>query len=337
MMRKLIVFMLAMICSGQMTFANEQVEACKRIASDAKRLQCYDHLFLNNQYISSSIIAEYDAPASILDYIWDLKGDKLPRFAFSSYLPNYILPARYVERPNTTPSTPTHPASIASKLDPTEVAYQLSFKNKLWQDIPLIGGSLWFAYTQNSYWQLYNTAQSSPFRETDYAPQAVLSIPTRQSWQLEKAPFGMQWKVTNIGLLHQSNGQSGNLSRSWNRLYAEFGLENQHMAVLIRPWARLPEGSNDDNPDIMRYMGYGDMRMIYRYGKQIVSFLGRFSPSGRRGAIQLDYVFPLSGQLQGYFQAFSGYGNSLIDYNRHQNVVGIGVLIRPWKESDSDL
>lgn len=304
--------------------AHEAIAACKAIESDVQRLQCYDDLFTTK--IST-------APASLLDFTWDLKANHTPLFVFSSYQPNYILPARYVDNPNVAPHSPTHPIAPAKKYDPMEVAYQLSFKNKLLQNIPMTnGGSLWFAYTQNSFWQLYNTSQSSPFRETDYAPELILSLPAKDSWsQLVSLPFDLKWRMLNLSVLHQSNGQSGTFSRSWNRVYAEFGFDNEHLAVLFRPWVRIPEqGISDDNPDITSFMGNGDLRLIYRYEDQFFSATGRYSFQGQRGAAQLDYVFPIRGSLQGYLQAFTGYGNSLIDYNQYQHTLGLGVLVTPW-------
>ena len=46
-----------------------------------------------------------------------------------------------------------------------------------------------------------------------------------------------------------------------------------------------------------------------------------------RGAIQLDYTFPLWGRLRGYAQFFNGYGQSLIDYNTNLTTVGVGFLL----------
>jgi len=272
-----------------------------------------------------------------LEHVWDLEGDNQPLFAFSNFKPIYILLANRSDSPNDAPFTPSHPrATYATELNAVEATYQLSFKNKLMHQMPVLGGSLWFAYTQVSHWQIYNAAQSSPFRANDYEPQFIYSLPIKKKWGVgQHLPFDMRWKVLNAGLVHQSNGQSGDFSRSWNRIYAEFGLENQHLTILLRPWWRLPEpAANDDNPDITRYMGHGELRMIYNYGRQYLSLLGRYNANSQHGAAQLDYVFPIRGKLQGYVKMFSGYGESLIDYNHHQNTIGFGVLIKPWKGAD---
>jgi phospholipase A1 len=49
--------------------------------------------------------------------------------------------------------------------------------------------------------------------------------------------------------MHQSNGRSQVLSRSWNRVYAQFGFDSDNWLLLVRPWARLSEEDDkDDNP-----------------------------------------------------------------------------------------
>ncbi|MDX8387035.1 MAG: phospholipase A [Ghiorsea sp.] len=297
---------------------------CLDIQDQTQRLTCYDNLF------------RVPERATFLEHVWDLDGSNQPLFAFSNFKPIYILLGRYSDNLNDTPSSPSHPsAAYATSLSSVETSYQLSFKNKLMQNIPVFGGSLWFAYTQVSHWQLYNTTQSSPFRANDYEPQLIYSLPVRPEWELgQDLPFDMRWKVLNVGLKHQSNGQSGEFSRSWNRLYAEAGIENEYLTVLLRPWLRIPEPSSDDNPDITDYMGHGELRLIYNYGRQYLSVLGRYNLRTQRGATQLDYVYPISGELQGYVQAFSGYGETLIDYNHRQNTIGFGILIKPWKDSE---
>ena len=46
-----------------------------------------------------------------------------------------------------------------------------------------------------------------------------------------------------------------------------------------------------------------------------------------RGAIQLDWTFPLQGRYRGYLQFFDVYGEYLIDYDAHIESVGIGILL----------
>ncbi len=73
---------------------------------------------------------------------------------------------------------------------------------------------MWFGYSQQSYWQLFTPQISRPFRFTDHEPEIMYVYPTTA-----QLPFGWRWRYSGVGLVHQSNGQSNPLSRSWNRVY----------------------------------------------------------------------------------------------------------------------
>ncbi len=52
--------------------------------------------------------------------------------------------------------------------------------------------------------------------------------------------------------------------------------------------------------------------------------------SVNRGAVQLDWTFPLPNVISskntfGLLQVFSGYGNSLIDYDQEIHKIGLGI------------
>jgi len=258
---------------------------------------------------------------SLADH-WELDQEhKRGVFNFRQHQVNYLMLTR-TAHPNNEPYRPFRRiADLTSDLAHSELVFQLGFKMKLVEsafDKPV---DLWFGYTQNSFWQAGNHEASSPFRETNYQPELMAVTP------LHFSVLGMNARFLNLGLVHQSNGQISTLSRSWNRVYAQVGLERAGWTVTGRVWKRLNEAAaKDDNRDIVDYMGRGDVVVTYRNNGNDYSALVRRNFSTDRGAVQLSWAFPLAGHVKGYAQVFSGYGQSLIDYNYYQNVVGLGLL-----------
>ncbi|MFC5509620.1 phospholipase A [Massilia jejuensis] len=205
------------------------------------------------------------------------------------------------------------------RLSKSELAYQLSFKLKMMEGAFGKPVDLWFGYTQNSFWQAANSKASSPFRETNYQPEVMAIVP------LAIGLGGVKLTHAGLGVNHQSNGQSGTLSRSWNRVYGQLGIEKGGFSATGRVWKRLSE-DDDDNPDIVDYMGRGDLALAYRREGHVYSSTLRYNFHTERGAIQAGWAFPLAGNLKGYAQAFAGYGQSLVDYNYFQRSLGIGML-----------
>jgi phospholipase A1 len=258
---------------------------------------------------------------SLADH-WELDQEhRRGIFNFRPHNVNYLMVTR-TAHPNNEPYRPFRDlADLSTDLSRNELVFQLGFKTKLVEtafDKPV---DVWFGYTQNSFWQAGNRQASSPFRETNYQPELMVVTP------LNFNVLGMHASFLNLGAVHQSNGQAGSLSRSWNRVYAQVGLERAGFTVLGRVWKRINESASDDNnPAMVDYMGRGDLAVTYRSNGHDYSALLRRNFSTERGAVQLSWAFPLAGHFKGYVQYFSGYGQSLIDYNYYQNVVGLGLL-----------
>ncbi len=339
--------LLHVLCAGLLGHAHaasiSEWEGCSAIPADAERLACYDRVSGRAQPEAAAVtpaagrtaapapepVAGGPAPAepgllSALSRHWELDdAAKQGAFLFRPHHPNYFLPVKYSSAPNNTPFQAAF-VQPDQGLDTIEAELQLSFKIKAMEGV--MGHDnldLWFGYTATSFWQAYNQSISSPFRETNYEPEAMLVFRTNY------AIAGFHGRFLNLGLVHESNGRPGGLSRSWNRAYAQFGFERGNLALLIRPWYRLPESAaDDDNPDIEDYMGHGDVLAVYSKGRNAYSLLLRNNfKSPNRGAMKLNWSFPLVGRLKGYVQYFNGYGESLIDYNYRQQTLGLGVSL----------
>ncbi len=322
------------------------LSACAGLADDGERLACYDRASGRaaqspepvpavSPAASPAAVADAAQPAagsaapgasagSFLSRHWELDdADKRGTFRFRPHNDNYLLLASLNSAPNGEPFRPGNPLSSRSSVGPdhVELAFQLGFKTKLVERAAGTRGDLWFGYTQQSYWQAYNTAASRPFRETNYQPELMAVLP------MDVALGGLHARFVNLGVVHQSNGQSGTLSRSWNRVYAQLGMEYGALALSARVWRRLDGGPDDDNPDILDYMGRGDVNAVWRYDGHELSLTARRNFSTRHGALQASWAFPVAAGLKGYVQVFSGYGQTLIDYNYAQRALGLGFLI----------
>ncbi len=274
---------------------------------------------------------KFDPNVSLLDRRWELSEEsKLGVWNIRAYQPVYLLPVFWTSDKNEFPSSPNPQNTVKDKqeLTSSEAKFQISFKTKAWENILGNNGDLWVGYTQSSRWQVYNSEESRPFRETNYEPEASLIF--RTNYEI----LGLNARLLGVTLNHQSNGRSDPLSRSWNRVIFNLGFEKDNFALMLRPWYRIEEEAKDDNnPDIKDYIGRGDLTAFYRKGENDFSLMLRHSLKGgdkSHGAVQFDWAFPIKGKLRGHLQLFDGYGESLIDYNHRATYAGLGVSLMNW-------
>lgn len=277
----------------------------------SERLE-YEHGVITNRILSEKAVSD-------------------DRFVIIHHKPNYLLPFSYNTSPNKAPFV-----SSGDNMSRTEVKFQISLKAPLWQGVFKGYGNLYVAYTNISWWQACNHF-SSPFRETNHEPEIFMAFPTDFNF------FGMRLRGVTTGLKHQSNGRSGSLSRSWNRVMFGAFFERKDFYVSVQPWYRIPEKTKDDtnpdwpdvegddNPDIERFMGYGEMHIGYKLNKHHLNVMLRNNlRSDNVGAVQLDWSFPLTKRFRGYVQYFYGYGESLIDYIHSFNRISFGMMLTDW-------
>lgn len=264
---------------------------------------------------TSPALSETEAiPASPVETVTPAKNEGRGWFrrikeGFSLHRENYLLPLTW--------------SNIADSAEDAELKFQFSFKQQLYRGLN-------FAYTQRSFWRILDEEDSRPFRDTTYNPELFYRFQrqaaTRTEWGGE------------LGIEHESNGNREPNSRSWNRLFVAPFIEHGPLRAELKLWHRLSEDAKktpddptgDENPDIEKFYGYGELHLSYvNLHRQRASLMTRWNFATDKGALQLGYSFPTGTEnLFLYCQFWTGYGESLIDYNRSVTRYGIGVLIR---------
>ena len=233
--------------------------------------------------------------------------------------------------------TPYEPMYFLLGVDPgmEKSSFQLSFKYQLFnpngelgQVAPWVDG-FHFAYTQKSLWDL--DSESAPFEDTSYKPELF--------YRFDKINLGIPWiKVFGLqaGFQHESNGRGGNDSRSTNHLYVQpfmaVHLWNEYYVSLApKVWAYV-NNSEEDNPDLADYRGYFEVDL--GLGDTDGFMLnGRYRNGDKGGSVQVDLSYPLTRVLEGnvnlyfYAQYFSGYAETLLNYNERNDIFRLGFAI----------
>lgn len=198
--------------------------------------------------------------------------------------------------------------------------YQISFKYRIFDEestpaqwLPALG-QLHFGYTQTAVWDL--GIDSRPFHDTSYRPSLF--------WQKRLDYNTALPRYLRAGYEHESNGKEGSNSRSIDMLYIQPAWRADFADGKTLIFEPRFYGYTDkiENRDITRYRGNADW--LLRYGDEnewVLSSRIRFGAAGH-GSTQFDLSLPFRKPLFArtggfvYLQLFSGYGETLLDYNR---------------------
>ena len=268
-------------------------------------------------------------PVEVVDARLEQDEDNILRpFSLMAHKPNYVLFGAYNRKGYNAELFQEQYSDPSIEFNDTEAQFQISLKSPLAVDL-FDSMDIYVAYTGRSFWQVYTPEISSPFRETNHEPEMWVQF--TPNWKF----FGFTASAAAVGIVHQSNGQGGVLSRSWNRVYANLVLQRGSFAMGIKPWFRISEDASDnDNPDITDYLGHYELRAAYKWKENVFSVMSRnqLESGFDKGAFELSWSFPLWNfpYLKGYVQYFNGYGESLIDYDNKVHRIGIGISLTDW-------
>ena len=218
--------------------------------------------------------------------------------------------------------------------------FQISFKYQLVDAASSLSGwsgqttNFYVGYTQTSFWH-WNRA-SAPFEDNNYKPEALYLWPGLTNLGGRAMSLSLQ-----AGVQHESNGRDGPSSRSLNLAYIRPRLllgkpGGWQAAFSLNPVVYL--GDLSDNPDLPRYRGYGDLRLVLGKTDSVqLATIARIGSRADRGSAQFDLSYPMNkligGGLTWYLhgQFFSGYGESFLRYRQRDTVYRFGFSL--YRES----
>jgi phospholipase A1/A2 len=252
----------------------------------------------------------------------EMQKERNKRFAILPHAPMFVMPMVY----NWTPHEDIYEGikevegseRRGDLYQNRELEFQFSFAIPLVKDIGKKNWDFLASYTHHAYWQVYNSEWSRPFRETNYTPELF----NRYVYSSPKSILGMKLHFLDAGFSHQSNGQIQILSRGWNRLFIRGLIEAWGARAQVSGWYPMPE---DDNADIYKYMGYGQIELIRPIKKHTLHF--KMPILATRPSYDLKYSYPISHSFRFLVSYQSGYGHSLIEYNRSTQRLGVGFLL----------
>lgn len=194
-----------------------------------------------------------------------------------------------------------------------------------------------------SLWNIQD--ESGPFEDINHNPEIFCQYTN------ESHPDNIDKRFSHqFGYEHLSNGVDdvsvdsdgrSNRSRSIHNLNYIFswGSKDGHWLVAPKIWWNFTKSENDD---IDNYWGNVDLKLVYatRVADDnkadpkkgvVTTFQLRGNPSTRKGRLSLDIsfspgTFGLDNTLL-FIQLFSGYGETLLDYNQAVNTFRLGVQL----------
>lgn len=229
---------------------------------------------------------------------------------------------------------PYEPIYFLVGTNPEKSKFQFSFRYRLlnatspWaEENPWVKG-LHFGYTQTSFWDL--GSDSAPFEDTSYKPELF-----HLSENLNRRPPWLTGFFLQTGILHESNGQAGDLSRTTNILYLKpiailYDQENGlGLQVVPKIWFYF-RNSDEHNKDLPDYRGYFELEVKAGEADGLVTNTAlRWAREG--GSVQVDFDLPIHGSLSENLEIYlhcqyvNALAESMLNYRERTEAFRIGI------------
>ncbi|MDT8334229.1 MAG: phospholipase A [Desulfurivibrionaceae bacterium] len=230
--------------------------------------------------------------------------------------------------------SPYEPIYFLIGANPERSKFQFSFRYRLLNSNgPLAAGNSWvkglhFGYTQTSFWDL--KSDSAPFEDTSYKPE-LFHLTDNLAWR----PSWLKGLFLQSGLLHESNGQAEDLSRTTNILYLKpiailYDQENGlGLQVVPKIWFYF-RNSEEHNKDLPDYRGYFELGVKAGEADGLVTTTAlRWAREG--GSIQVDFDLPIHGSLSENLEIYlhcqyvNALAESMLHYRERTEAFRIGI------------
>lgn len=199
---------------------------------------------------------------------------------------------------------------------------QVSFKYRLGRD-----WNTYFAFTSVIKWDVYE--DSSPYRDINFKPELFYRFTPEPEFLVS----------LDAGYWHESNGQGGEESRSWDQLFARintlFEIKNISMVWETHLYGELNTG--DFNEDIGDYLGWWDTGFYFlnilpsdriNIDLELYIWSGDNGVPFDHGQFRTGLIFKVENavfQPSLYIQYFNGYGEVMADYDKRSEAWRVGI------------
>ena len=210
----------------------------------------------------------------------------------------------------------------------TNVKFQISISQRLTKSTLPWGTYLYLFYSQKCFWNVLE--ESMPMTDLNFNPGIGLGKPL----------FVRNRFIGELKLMaeHESNGKSGDDSRSWNKVsLAANILISPNFIVHGKTWIPIIDGQN--NKDILNYCGIYQVGISLRTNDNKIGFSTLLTK--RRGwnlnyntLVELSYRFNNNQNQYFFLQYYNGYGEGLLEYNKFHSQLRAGIVIKPHLFSD---